>query len=168
MDVINAIGWHAFRDPSGAMGRVAYDLGNVYRALGVEPDNSSALFRILQRPMDRVRADYADVSPATFHNTLQAIDRVMQPLADARIARPDAGLIAQEFTLAARLMRHACRRGLLAHEADSAIAAALRRELDRDMSEFIAEYQQAWLARNRPGGLVDSVARLEKVREDYG
>jgi hypothetical protein len=46
-------------------------------------------------------------------------------------------------------------------------AAALRRELDRDMGEFITEYQQAWLARNRPGGLVDSVARLEKLREDY-
>jgi hexosaminidase len=168
LDVANAIGWHAFRDSSGAMGRVAYDLGNVYRALGIEPHNSSALFRILQQPIDWVRTYYADVSPATFHSTLQAIDQAMQPLADAHVARPDAGLITQEFTLAARLMRHACRRGLLAHEADPVIAAALRRELDRDMSEFITEYRQAWLARNRPGGLEDSVARLGQVREDYG
>jgi len=168
LDVVNAIGWHAFRDSSGAMGRVAYDLGNVYRALGIEPHNSSVLFRILQQPIDWVRAYYADVSPATFHTTLQAIDQAMRPLASAHVARSDAELITQEFTLAARLMRHACRRGLLAHETDPAIAAALRRELDRDMGEFIAEYQQVWLARNRPGGLEDSVARLGQVREDYG
>jgi len=29
------------------------------------------------------------------------------------------------------------------------------------------EYQSLWLARNRPGGLVDSLARFEKARLDY-
>jgi len=33
--------------------------------------------------------------------------------------------------------------------------------------EIIDEYQAVWLLRNRPGGLSDSVARLERSRRDY-
>ena len=43
----------------------------------------------------------------------------------------------------------------------------IRRELDEDMQAIIAEYRQLWLARNRPGGLEDSVGRLERARADY-
>jgi hypothetical protein len=79
------------------------------------------------------------------------------------MACADAGLIAQEFALTARLLRHACRRALFAFNSNG----AMRRELDNDMQQFIADYGQVWRARNRPGGLSDSVARLEKVREAY-
>jgi hypothetical protein len=98
---------------------------------------------------------------------LQAIDRAIQPMAQARMARPDADLIKQEFSLTARLMRHACRRALLVREKDVAMSNAMRRELDRDLEGFIPQYKQIWLARHRPGGLADSVARFETVREGY-
>ena len=52
------------------------------------------------------------------------------------------------------LLRHACRRGLLALEKDAATASVLRRELDQDMQHIIRTYK------NRPGGLADSVARF--------
>jgi len=57
VDVTAIISRFAFDDPTGAMGRVAYDLGNVYRAPGVTPHNSSVLFWILQqRYLDRQEA----------------------------------------------------------------------------------------------------------------
>ncbi len=167
MDVPHAVSLHAFRDPTGAMGRAAYEMGNVYRVVGIELPNSSALFWLLQWPLERVRLFQESAPPSALHHTLNAIDEAMRPLADARIARPDAELIRQEYALTARLMRHACRRGLLAFESDPAQASALRRALDRDMQEFIHQYRQVWLSRNRPGGLTDSVARLEKARQDY-
>ena len=40
--------------------------------------------------------------------------------------------------------------------------------LNRDMQAILHDYQEIGLARNRPGGLKDSVARLERVRADYG
>jgi hypothetical protein len=162
LNVPRAVSWHAFRDPTGAMGHAAYDLGNVYKAVGVEPHNSSLLFKVLQWSLNEIR-DYAGVSPDAFHRALEAIDTAMQPLPSARMARADAGLIAQEFALTARLLRHTCRRALFAFNPD----ATTHRELDCDMQEFIADYKQVWLARNRPGGLSDSVARLGRVREDY-
>ena len=166
-DVPRAVSLHAFRDPTGAMGRVAYDLGNVYKAVGIEPPNSSALFVILQWPLEQIRLFQDDVPPPALHHTLNTIDEAMRPLTEARIARPDAELIKHEYLMTARLMRHACRRGLLAFETDPAQVTALRRALDRDMQEYIAEYRQVWLARNKPGGLTDSIARLEKARQDY-
>jgi hypothetical protein len=39
--------------------------------------------------------------------------------------------------------------------------------LRRDMEEIVEEYRAVWLARNRPGGLEDSVRRMERILEDY-
>ena len=85
----------------------------------------------------------------------------------AQMARPDAALIRREFANTARLMRHACRRAGLIFDTAEAADAGATRALDQDMREIIEEYKQLWLARNRPGGLADSVARLEQTRADY-
>ena len=167
LDLPRVLSLYAFRDPTGSMGRVAYDLGNVYRVIGPELHNASVLFRVLQWPLDKVHTLYKDLSGAAFHHAIDAIDQAMLPLSDAQIARPNAGLIMQEFILTARLLRHACRRALLALEEDPAQAAQLRRKLDRDMLELIPQYRKVWLSRNRPGGLADSVARFETIRKDY-
>ena len=87
----------------------------------------------------------------------------MSPLNDTQSRRSDAALLRQEFELAARMMRHAARRGLYAIGAPDHSAS----ELDRDLRDIIEEYQVVWLQRNRPGGLSDSVARLERSRRDY-
>jgi len=39
--------------------------------------------------------------------------------------------------------------------------------LDLELRELMIEYQEIWLARNRIGGLIDSLARLDKARHDY-
>ena len=44
LDVARAVSQHAFQDSTGSLGRAAYDLGNVYRSVGVEPHNSSEIF----------------------------------------------------------------------------------------------------------------------------
>jgi hypothetical protein len=35
------------------------------------------------------------------------------------------------------------------------------------MEEIIRDYRDVWLARNRPGGLAESVGRLEAAMADY-
>jgi hexosaminidase len=164
LDVAAALSRHAFRDGSGSMGRVAYDMGNVYKAGGLVPPNGSALFWTLQWPLQTIRG--YNVPPAALDGWREAIEGAIAPLGRARMACPDATLITHEYEHTAHLLRHACRRGLLAlGQGDE---GALRRELDADMGEIIAEYRALWLARNRPGGLADSVALLERARTDYG
>jgi hexosaminidase len=175
MDMARAVSLHAFRDPTGAVGRAAYDLGNIYRMLGPEIHNSSLLFWVLQLPLAELRqprdslaqAITSQLTPATFAEATAAIDRAVAPIEGAQMDRPDAGLIRREFANTARLMRHACRRAALALEPAEAADAGVVAALDQDMRQIIEEYRQLWLARNRPGGLDDSAARLESARADY-
>jgi hypothetical protein len=120
---------------------------------------------MLQWPLRELRAGYREViSPEKLHETLAAIDHAIVPLPAAHSRRPDAALLKREFELAARMLRHGVRRGLSAADAPDRSLA----ELDRELGDIIAEYTAVWLLRNRPGGLRDSVARLEKSRRDYG
>jgi hypothetical protein len=168
IDVPQTVGLHAFGDSTGAMGRVAYDLGNIYQTVGFEVPNSSALFWILQdfpgeatQPFPQPELD--------FEKALEAIDAAMAIMPQARMRRSDAAQITQEYEHTARLLRHACRLGQLIQGGDiEPQASATRRKLlSEDMREIIREYERLWLARNRAGGLADSVARLEQVRARY-
>ena len=162
LDAASVVSRFAFEDPTGSMGRVAYDLGNIYLKPGVEIPNGSALFWSLQLPLEQVKA--YNVSTGKLRETLDAIDAAILPLASAKIARPDAALIEREYRHTARMLRHGARRAILAAEGDQ---GGLGKELAADLAEITAEYRALWLARSRVGGLADSVARLEKAGKDY-
>jgi hypothetical protein len=92
----------------------------------------------------------------------------MEPLAQAQMQRPDAQLIQREFSWVAGMLWHACRRmvwinSLRAGREDE----ELRRTLAEEIDGLIEAYRELWLARSRPGGLDDSVARMEKLRAEY-
>jgi hexosaminidase len=167
LDVARATSLHAFRDRTGTLGRVAFDLGTVCDDLGIELHNATVLFRILQTPLAKLREKIYGLTPAALKRTQRAIDRAVRPLARAKSARPDARLIAAEFASAAALLRHAYQRGLLALEDNPAKSRALKRELARDLPRILKEYRRLWHARNRPGGFKDSVALLKKMQRDY-
>jgi hexosaminidase len=167
MDIPAVVSLHAFRDPTGAMGRVAYDLGNVYKSAGVLMPNSSLLFWTLQRDFAQEQAERVG-GMVDYASPPAAIDKAMASIATARMQRPDAALILAEFENTARMLRHACRRGQLIYDdRERADPAATKQALDDDLRDIICEYERIWLARNRPGGLRESVGRLQSSRLDY-
>ncbi len=164
-DIAAAVSRYAFDDPTGSMGRVAYDLGNVYQMPGIAVPNGSTLFWVLQQTLD------TPLRPGPvpdFAAALAAIDAAMQPLSTARMQHPDAALIVDEFETTARLMRHACRRGQLRLDLAGAQSSALRQDLAADLRDILIAYERLWRARDRPGGLADSAGRLRKAHADYG
>jgi hypothetical protein len=165
MDVAEVVSRHAFHDPTGAMGRVAYDLGNVYRTVGVVLHNSSLLFWSLQLSIDEARS--RGWEKPDFEAALAAIERAIEPLGKARMRRADAALIVAEYENTARLMRHACLRGQFIVGQEGMAGVPTRSALNDDLRDVMREYERIWLARNRPGGLADSVGRLQKARADY-
>ncbi len=162
LDVPQAIGRFAFDDPSGAMGKIAYDLGNVYQVPHVPRiHNSSVLFHLLQGAAgDEER--FKDVTVEDFETTQKRIDAILASLSDVQMQCPDADLVKREFANAGRLLRHACRRALqlLGQETDNAAMRA-------DLEEAIAEHKALWLARNRPGGLADSLKHFDALQNVY-
>jgi len=162
-DPVALVSRFAFEDLTGVMGRVAYDLGNVYRISSLEIGNSSSLFWALQLGLGQTHRSELPTAES-MERTLDALDTAVALLPDARMARPDADLILKEYRNTARLMRHAARRVLLALGGDHDVTRA---ELAADMDDILVDYRELWLARSRPGGLADSAGRLATAKEDY-
>ncbi|HSV12755.1 MAG TPA: family 20 glycosylhydrolase [Tepidisphaeraceae bacterium] len=141
IDLIAALNAHAFVDPTAVLGRVACDLGNVYRVCPKNNVNGSALFRVLVPPPNDANPK-RHLTAADLEAVSAAIDRAIAPLSDA-------GLIPDEFRNAAAMLRHAI---ALAGGASGGVKAA--------PGAIIGEHRRLWLLRNRPGGLADSAARL--------
>ena len=140
---------HVFRDRAGIMGALARDLGNASLHTGVKIHNESALFQVLRYP-ERTAAPEG-LRPAALQETRAWIESVAARLDGARMDLPDAALVRQEYELTVRMMLLAC---------DRAAGMATTREA---LADIVGEFKRLWLARNRVGGLADSVRRLEAL-----
>jgi len=163
---------HAFKDKAAVMGKIVCDLGNAYKEPGVLLGNQSVLFYVLQNPDCPIHSGpYANLTVERLKKTRDYIEDVIQPLANARMDRQDAGQVADEVSNAARLLRHACSLAIARLQTpDGRIANILpdvRKELAVDLARIISEYKRLWLLRNREGGLADSAARMERLLELY-
>ncbi|MDM8529014.1 glycoside hydrolase family 20 zincin-like fold domain-containing protein [Anaerolineales bacterium HSG24] len=163
-DIPQLISHHVFRDETGIMGKLAYDLGNADQSLGLKIHNNSPLFLLLQKPVDEIIEKY-NLTEAKLNDILSYIDTVMVSLEDATINRPDAALIKQEFNWVANMLRHACRRGVWS--IGNRVDDTLRQQLATDAEQLLDTFRQTWQARNRSGGLDDSFAWLVKMANAY-
>lgn len=166
IDLPRVLSLFAFDDRSETMGQILYDLGALPRQIGVEVFNATPFHRLLQTPLEKFPS-FREARPEILNEALRCIDAAIQPFAQERMARMDADIVRREFLFTARLLRHACYRGYLALEDDPQKITTISQQMSTDIKEIIDEYRGLWLARNRPGGLKDSVVRLEKMQAEY-
>jgi hexosaminidase len=164
LDIMAVLDRYAFQDSSFNIGRIAYNFGNIYHEIGIELDNSSPLFEILQQPIEKWRNYLAPENAFySMNHTLDTIDQVGENLSLFNSTRPDKELIEREFLLTSNLLRHACIRGLYCFGSTS----ISKEYLVQDLKKIIKEYNEIWLLRNRPGGLNDSLAYFNIPLKDY-
>jgi hypothetical protein len=171
LDLPPLLDHHAFGDSAAILGRAAYDLGNAYREAGSLRPNASVLFWILIKP-ERLFSP-AGVTRASLEHTLAYIERAGGALAQARPGTPEGVCAVEELSWARDLLSFACRLGiartsLSEHEPLGALPTAQRGGLHREIGDLIERHRALWLARNREGGLVDSVRRLQAIAEALG
>lgn len=152
---------YVFEDIHEVMGNLAYDLGNSDHAEGTLLPGNGGYFWPLQLSVEQIR-NHKRYQPEMFLNGLKRINEIEGLYwGRDRMKRSDSHLIRREFALTICMMRHACRRALFAFGKGDGSGLA------KNLSDIMAEYRQVWLLRNRPGGLEDSLARLEKLYTDY-
>lgn len=174
LDLPAAISRYAFRDMTGTMGQLVYDLGNAYLQPGKTLHNSSILFWHLQLSPERTHPLNGFIEPENlpsaekYPQTKAYIDHVMANLPHANMQHPHADLIKRELTWAADMLRHACDRATrqLA-KTEGQVDNHTNQKLAKEADRLIAEYNAIWHARNRPGGFPESVELMEKMRSDY-
>ncbi|HYN87970.1 MAG TPA: family 20 glycosylhydrolase, partial [Ardenticatenaceae bacterium] len=194
VDIAAATSTYAFRDQTGTMGRLAYDLGNAHTQTGIDAFNAGVLFLLLQTspaalidiwrggdgsgvPVDvhtRVRLsplrveEFRRLTVEGLERARAFVDEVIGRLPEAQMRRLDAALVEREYTWAANMLRHACDRGTWMLELSNGRVDPERgRQLAVEADGLIADFRDIWLARNRPGGMRESLARMEAMRADY-
>lgn len=161
-----------FNDAAGVMGKLAYDLGEIYKLIGPEHINGQILAYTMQVAADKLQyginmyeswADKkADMNPDTLRRSIQTITDVIAPIKQAQIQRQDADIIVAEFQQAADLLLHSAHRLLFITDEEGTPSA-----LKSDLQSVVAKQKELWLIRNRPGGLEDSLERFETMKNEY-
>ena len=98
------------------------------------------------------------------------LDTARRRVRGARCARPDAAQLEEEVLFTADLLELALRDARARLEGDGTIGSVsrpTRRRLSTELAGLLERYRRLWLARNRPGGLADSVRWLENLRAAY-
>jgi hexosaminidase len=145
LSLIDALNIHIFHDRASVMGKLVHDLGNVHLAMRSPLHNGTALFWML---IGEKKEATENVTREEFVEAERRIDTAAAPLDLARIGRKDADLIRDEIRNAVAMLKFACHKGRGGFD------------LLHEQKLIIAEHERLWLARNRPGGLSESVARL--------
>ena len=171
LDLTAALSTHVFADPTGRLADAVLSLGDAYQLVTPQFPNLATIVTNLYYPQLTVGRGL------TAGLTTEELDLVDRRLDEARRAaelsnpdRPDGARLVAEtvfsIDLVELLVRDA-RWRLLGDGTLGSVAAPVRRDLASDLAALIARYRTLWLDRNRPGGLVDSVAWLENLRSAY-
>jgi hexosaminidase len=150
-----------FRDRTRKLGALALSLAEAYQGTGKTCLNGSPLFTELVR--GGLLGSFGQVDGERLAEAIAQLDAAIAALPRVRCESSDGKLIPRELTAAARLARHGAWRIARGAGLPAPGSAALR----RDLGEAIAEQRASWLARSRPGGLTDSLARLEATLAEY-
>ncbi|HZQ86240.1 MAG TPA: family 20 glycosylhydrolase [Acidimicrobiales bacterium] len=171
LDLAAALDAHCFSDAAGVLGAVLRQVGNAYLEIAPQFPNLSTLALHLYFPeMDVGRGLTEGITAAQVEAADAALAGGAARLAAARPAREDGGLVVDELTTAIELVRLLCRDALLRLDGDgslASVAAPRRVELAEALAAVTARHRELWLARNREGGLDDSVAWLAALERCY-
>jgi hexosaminidase len=133
--------------------------------------NLSVLVMHLYFPQLQLGRSFTDgLTAADLRAVEERLTDAVARLARARPRRADGALVVEELGAGAALVSLMCRDARARLEGDGWLASVpeqRRRQLASELEPLIETHRRLWLARNRPGGLDDSAAWLEHLRECY-
>jgi hypothetical protein len=171
LDLAAALDLHVFADTTGVLGATLLALGDLYRAITPQIPNISALVLHLYYPQLTLgRGPTMGVTIDELATAERALDGALVQIARATPQRADGALVLDELRAASALVGLLCRDGIARLRGDGTLASIpgpARRELANELGPLIDTHRQLWLARNRPGGLADSVSWLQHLHDCY-
>ncbi len=171
LDLGAALSTHCYDDPTGVLGETLVALGDLYLALTPQMGNVSTLVLHLYWPhLVAGRWPLKHVSAEEYQEVEDLLTVLRASLGGSQPRRADAALVVDELRNAIALVSVLCRDGRARVAGDgtlAAVPAAERAALAEALRPVVAEHERLWLARNRPGGLRDSLAWLQHLLHCY-
>ena len=161
LELESALAAFLTRDRDGALAHALLELGALYQTLGLRTLNGSPLALSLLTPRGgRLRA-WGETNALELEAVIRTLEQESETLARAAPLTPDDEQVRSELRQAAALARQgAWRLG------EIVLGQSPPADMRRELEACIEQQQRVWLARSRPGGLPDSLARLTGLRDE--
>lgn len=171
MDLARVLDDVVFSDRNRQAGAAVTELGDAYLALSSPMFDASPLTRHLWRPEARVDTEpLGGVTGERFAEARERISRALRRLGGASCQRADGELVTAEFQAAGELVMVLCDDAIARCGGDGTLASVPARQrlaLAGAVDGLARRHRELWLARNRPGGLEESVGQLDKLSRAY-
>ena len=171
LDLAAALSVHCYDDPTGELAAAVLALGDAHRVVTPQFPNMSTIVLHLYFPQLTLGRGL------TRGLTVDELDRLEEVLASARAsagraasARPDGPRLVDELQWSAdlvSLLTDDARARLHGDGTIGSVAAEQRERFAARLADLTDQYRELWLARNRPGGLDDSVSWLDNLHRSY-
>ena len=145
---------HAFQDLTGKTGQAFYDLGNLYLAFAKRTGNSSVPWQMLFSPIDDT-AVVDGVRLSEFGDMERRLREIRAAVRGEKTTAPDADIVRAELAHVIATCQLSALIGKMK------LGTPAPEDLPQRINEVKRSHEEAWLLRNRPGGLSDSVARMK-------
>ena len=143
----------------------------MYRDVTPQVPNTSAVVLHLYYPQLTLgRGPTKGATAPEFERLDEKLAGIAMSLDGARPSRADGALVLDELRNAIALVRVLCGDAIARLDGDGtleSIPAATRERLATGLAPVVDAHRDLWLVRNRRGGLDDSVAWLEHLRDCY-
>ncbi|MBK7643886.1 MAG: family 20 glycosylhydrolase [Planctomycetes bacterium] len=156
---------HIFGHEAAGLGKLALELGDVYRTTRARSTNGSPLFFLVAFADQKF--PHERVQNLTREGLLEALESIMllRVRLEGRPAAPRGA--ADELGWVAAMLAFACRLGVTRLAAPEGtplemLPQAERRRLARELEELVGTQRTLWLESSRPGGLEESIGWLTR------
>jgi len=172
LDISRLLNRHVFKDKTGQMGLLAYQIGELFKEAIHEKSKlscCSALFRLLvfNEDLPDIKV-LKSLSPDGLSKVKDFLATAREMLQSSQMTGAEAPVLYAEFSLVIELLDCARQFGQLLLENPNIqklneIPEQERNELKNRLKPALAAYEAVWRLRNREGGLSDSVRRLNHL-----
>ena len=167
IDVGDELGRHVFGDPTGAAGRLWLDAGRLDETSGVALVNRTVLFECMNGAFGEDRA-IEGLSIDAAARVIRRILALQSAAANVRFGCDDAEIVRAELEATLAVLLHAARRAAcMATRRHGRRARYDRRALSREIKQVMRRHRACWLARNRSGGLAESMDHYRRNLGEY-
>ncbi len=170
MDIGGYLDEFIFMDKKKATTQNILDMGNYYLLENCKIFNRTLISKILYSDLDEMKP-LEGVDESVFTNIGIYIEEIVKRLDFAEMHSPDAVLVDGELRNTCRIVLHGARLAKLKILLKSGAPCERIDEtaigMISDMDEIMENHRKLWLARNRPGGLEESLKGMRHLKEQY-
>lgn len=164
---------YVFKDKTENTAKALLILGNAYRAANIPEGNGNAFHLLLFRYAWTMKGNWQTklLTKEGLVKCEQIIDSALTILENASPQSVDASVTISEIKQASALAKHAIHLGKARLETPDQttqnIDSLTKVSLATELENLNVNQRNIWIIRNRPGGLDDSMIRLEKLLATY-